>query len=157
MEEGRINGNELKTELKEIRTQIIKLQKKRMPPKRTLTSETPAITLDVIRQLTVDFTTALEAQTAAMASASNLIRTPAVKTRNYKRVLINPKATANRPKKGATILGSASKSSSVLKNQPLKAIVHPTKEGNITMSNSYAALDDESKEDVENVYDESAN
>ncbi|GKF46063.1 hypothetical protein Tco_0135865 [Tanacetum coccineum] len=28
MEEGRINGNELKTELKEIRTQIIKLQKK---------------------------------------------------------------------------------------------------------------------------------
>ncbi|GKF69717.1 hypothetical protein Tco_0202774 [Tanacetum coccineum] len=30
MEEGRINGNELKTELKEIRTQIIKLQKKRL-------------------------------------------------------------------------------------------------------------------------------
>ncbi|GJV33384.1 hypothetical protein Tco_1393784 [Tanacetum coccineum] len=29
MEERRINGNELKTELKEIRTQIIKLQKKR--------------------------------------------------------------------------------------------------------------------------------
>ncbi|GKC82226.1 reverse transcriptase domain-containing protein [Tanacetum coccineum] len=55
-----------------------------MPPKRTLTSKTPAITLDVIRQLTADFTTALEAQTAAMASASNLIRTPAVKTRNYK-------------------------------------------------------------------------
>ncbi|GKA19085.1 reverse transcriptase domain-containing protein [Tanacetum coccineum] len=54
MEEGRINGNELKTELKEIRTQIIKLQKKRMPPKRTSTSETPAITLDAIRQLTND-------------------------------------------------------------------------------------------------------
>ncbi|GJZ23991.1 hypothetical protein Tco_0561450 [Tanacetum coccineum] len=64
MEEGRINGNELKTELKEIRTQIIKLQKKRMPPKRTSTSETPAITLDAIRQLTADFTAALEAQTA---------------------------------------------------------------------------------------------
>ncbi|GJX95095.1 hypothetical protein Tco_0349681 [Tanacetum coccineum] len=30
MEERRINGNELKTELKEIRTQIIKLQKKRL-------------------------------------------------------------------------------------------------------------------------------
>ncbi|GKF18789.1 hypothetical protein Tco_0063707, partial [Tanacetum coccineum] len=30
MEEGRINGNELKTELKEIRTQIIKLQNKRL-------------------------------------------------------------------------------------------------------------------------------
>ncbi|GJY30275.1 hypothetical protein Tco_0413770 [Tanacetum coccineum] len=55
-----------------------------MPPKRTSTSETPAITLDAIRQLTADFTAALEAQTAAMASASNLTRTPAVKTRNYK-------------------------------------------------------------------------
>ncbi|GKF31008.1 hypothetical protein Tco_0100806, partial [Tanacetum coccineum] len=33
--------------------------------------ETPAITLDAIRQLIADFTTALEAQTAAMASASN--------------------------------------------------------------------------------------
>ncbi|GJT92660.1 hypothetical protein Tco_1081505 [Tanacetum coccineum] len=90
MEEGRINGNELKTELKRIRTQIIKLQKKRMPPKRTSTSETPAITLDAIRQLIVDFTAALEAQTDAMASASNpnmnnnLTGTPAVKTGNYK-------------------------------------------------------------------------
>nr|GEW36778.1 ribonuclease H-like domain-containing protein [Tanacetum cinerariifolium] len=32
-----------------------------------------------------------------------------------------------------------------------------TEAGNITMSNSYAALDDESEEDVKNVYDESAN
>ncbi|GKD03579.1 reverse transcriptase domain-containing protein, partial [Tanacetum coccineum] len=54
------------------------------------TSETPAITLDAIRQLIADFTAALEAQTAAMASASNpnrntnLTGTPAVKTRNYK-------------------------------------------------------------------------
>ncbi|GJW44689.1 reverse transcriptase domain-containing protein [Tanacetum coccineum] len=55
-----------------------------MPPKRTSTSETPAITLDAIRQLTADFTAALEARTAAMASASNLTRTPAVKTGNYK-------------------------------------------------------------------------
>ncbi|GKA22143.1 hypothetical protein Tco_0708105, partial [Tanacetum coccineum] len=84
MEEGCINGNELKTELKEIRIQIVKLQKKRMPPKRMSTSETPAITLDAIRQLTADFTAALEAQTAAMVSASNLTRTPAVKTGNYK-------------------------------------------------------------------------
>ncbi|GJY38898.1 hypothetical protein Tco_0425262 [Tanacetum coccineum] len=43
----------------------------KMPPKRTSTSETPAITLDAIRQLIADFTAALEAQTAAMASASN--------------------------------------------------------------------------------------
>ncbi|GKG34892.1 hypothetical protein Tco_0437588, partial [Tanacetum coccineum] len=42
-----------------------------MPPKRTSTSETPAITLDAIRQLIADFTAALEAQTAAMVSASN--------------------------------------------------------------------------------------
>ncbi|GJT67780.1 reverse transcriptase domain-containing protein [Tanacetum coccineum] len=55
-----------------------------MPPKRTSTSETPAITLDAIRQLTADFTAALEAQTAAMVSASNLTGTPAVKTGNYK-------------------------------------------------------------------------
>ncbi|GJW27348.1 hypothetical protein Tco_0041159 [Tanacetum coccineum] len=91
MEEGRINGNELKTKLKEIRTQIIKLQKnrlgKRMPPKRTSTSETPAITLDAIRQLITDLTTAVEAQTVAIASTSNpnnLTGTPTVKTGNYK-------------------------------------------------------------------------
>ncbi|GJS20766.1 reverse transcriptase domain-containing protein [Tanacetum coccineum] len=35
-----------------------------MPPKRTSTSETPAITLDAIRQLIADLTTAMEAQTA---------------------------------------------------------------------------------------------
>ncbi|GJY72336.1 reverse transcriptase domain-containing protein [Tanacetum coccineum] len=55
-----------------------------MPLKRTSISETPAITLDAIRQLTADFTVALEAQTAAMASASNLTGTRAVKTGNYK-------------------------------------------------------------------------
>ncbi|GJV22363.1 hypothetical protein Tco_1371383 [Tanacetum coccineum] len=33
IEEGRINGNELKTELKRIRTQIIKLQKKQLGQK----------------------------------------------------------------------------------------------------------------------------
>ncbi|GJV51173.1 hypothetical protein Tco_1446914 [Tanacetum coccineum] len=59
-------------------------------PKRTSTSETPTITLDAIRQLIADFTAALEAQTAAMASASNpnrntnLTGTPVVKTGNYK-------------------------------------------------------------------------
>ncbi|GKB13479.1 hypothetical protein Tco_0847402 [Tanacetum coccineum] len=129
MEEGHFNGNKLKTELKRIRTQIIKLQKKqlgqkdkiafahyrisdleqiiekiqaryhsyyvlscvdRMPPKRTSTSETPAITLDAIRQLIADFTAALEAQTAAMASASNPNRNtrpreiPVAKRGNYK-------------------------------------------------------------------------
>ncbi|GJW03283.1 reverse transcriptase domain-containing protein [Tanacetum coccineum] len=347
MEEGRTNGNELKTELKKIRTQIIKLQKKQLGQKDKIAFAYYRISN--LEQIIEKIQAPLEAQTAAMASASNLIRTPAVKTRNYKEfiscqpfcfnenkvdyatgtltddalswwnsyaqpiginqanqitwtelkrlltdkycprtevkkmedefynlvvkgndlktyirrfqelavlcpnmvpiettygVFINglPRSiegnvtaskpqtlkeainiaqrlmdqiikhnsmletndrkrkledkgniinnnyqnnynnnnrnndhhqqqnkkqetfrtytatngyTGNRPlcerpKKGATILGSASKSSSVLKNQPLKAIVHPTKEGNITMSNSYAALDDESKEDVEN-------
>ncbi|GJV50935.1 reverse transcriptase domain-containing protein [Tanacetum coccineum] len=58
-----------------------------MPPKRTSTSETPAITLDAIRQLIADLTTAVEAQTAAIASTSNpnnLTGTPTVKTGNYK-------------------------------------------------------------------------
>ncbi|GJT90313.1 hypothetical protein Tco_1079158 [Tanacetum coccineum] len=58
-----------------------------MPPKRTSTSETPAITLDAIRQLIADLTTAVEAQTAAIASASNpnnLTGTPAVKMETYK-------------------------------------------------------------------------
>ncbi|GJS49188.1 hypothetical protein Tco_0599309 [Tanacetum coccineum] len=72
-------------------------------------------------------------------------------------VRYEPKVTANVSKKGATNMGNASKSSSMLKNQPLKAVVPPTKEGNITMSNSNVALDNESKEDVENVYDELAN
>ncbi|GJX05168.1 reverse transcriptase domain-containing protein [Tanacetum coccineum] len=91
MEEGRINGNELKTKLKEIRTQIIKLQKKRMPPKRTSTSETPAITLAAIQQLINDgISSALKAQAASMASTSNPNRnirptgTPLAKTGNYK-------------------------------------------------------------------------
>ncbi|GKF48519.1 reverse transcriptase domain-containing protein, partial [Tanacetum coccineum] len=53
-------------------------------------SETPAITLDAIQQLIADFTAALEAQTAAMASTSNPNRntgptgTPVAKTGNYK-------------------------------------------------------------------------
>ncbi|GJR22141.1 hypothetical protein Tco_0970668 [Tanacetum coccineum] len=63
---------------------------KRMPPKRTSTSETPAITLDAIRQLIADFTAALEAQTAAMANTDNPNRNtgpreiPVAKRGNYK-------------------------------------------------------------------------
>ncbi|GJS26987.1 reverse transcriptase domain-containing protein [Tanacetum coccineum] len=63
----------------------------RMPPKRTSTSETPAITLAAIQQLIADgIAAALEAQTATMASASNPNRntgptgTPVAKTGNYK-------------------------------------------------------------------------
>ncbi|GKF51170.1 hypothetical protein Tco_0147637, partial [Tanacetum coccineum] len=62
-----------------------------MPPKRTSTSETPAITLTAIQQLITDgISSALKAQAATMASASNPNRntkptgTPVAKTGNYK-------------------------------------------------------------------------
>ncbi|GKF15118.1 reverse transcriptase domain-containing protein, partial [Tanacetum coccineum] len=62
-----------------------------MPPKRASTSESPVMTQDAIRKLVVDsVTTALEAQAATMASASNPNKntgptgTPAVKMGNYK-------------------------------------------------------------------------
>ncbi|GJY69486.1 hypothetical protein Tco_0472468 [Tanacetum coccineum] len=87
IEEDVINGTNKRLNSKEIRTYMYQLQKKRMPPKRTSTSETPAITLDAIRQLIADLTTAMEAQTAAIASASNpnnLTGTPTVKMGNYK-------------------------------------------------------------------------
>ncbi|GJR28840.1 reverse transcriptase domain-containing protein [Tanacetum coccineum] len=63
----------------------------KMPPKKTLTSETPAITLAAIQQLITDgITAALEAQAATMASASNPNKntgptgTPVAKMGNYK-------------------------------------------------------------------------
>ncbi|GJS03121.1 hypothetical protein Tco_0319629 [Tanacetum coccineum] len=62
-----------------------------MPPKRTSTSETPAITLATIQQLNNDgISSALKAQAASMASDSNPNRnteptgTPVAKTGNYK-------------------------------------------------------------------------
>ncbi|GJZ03387.1 hypothetical protein Tco_0536662 [Tanacetum coccineum] len=62
-----------------------------MPPKRTLSSETPTITLVAIQQLINDgISSALKAQATSMASASNPNRntgptgTPVSKTGNYK-------------------------------------------------------------------------
>ncbi|GKC86750.1 hypothetical protein Tco_1147399, partial [Tanacetum coccineum] len=62
-----------------------------MPPKRTSTSETPTITLAAIHQLIANgIATALEAQAATMASASNPNRNtkptgiPVTKMGNYK-------------------------------------------------------------------------
>ncbi|GJV49927.1 zinc knuckle CX2CX4HX4C containing protein [Tanacetum coccineum] len=66
-----------------------------------------------------------------------------------------PKATTSALKKGATNVGNASQSSSMLKKQPTTTTTS-TNKGNITMSNSYAALGDEIDEGVENVYNESA-
>ncbi|GKF67168.1 hypothetical protein Tco_0196847, partial [Tanacetum coccineum] len=66
-----------------------------MPPKRTSTSETPAITLAAIQQLITDgISLALKAQAAIMASASNPNRntgptgTPVAKTGNYKKEFV---------------------------------------------------------------------
>nr|GEV25021.1 hypothetical protein [Tanacetum cinerariifolium] len=48
-----------------------------MPPKRTSTSEAPAMTQAAIRQLVVDsVATALETQAATMANANNANRNP---------------------------------------------------------------------------------
>ncbi|GJS09684.1 hypothetical protein Tco_0366480 [Tanacetum coccineum] len=62
-----------------------------MPPKRTSTSEIPAITLAAIQQLINDgISSVLKAQAASMASASNPnrntgpTRTLVAKTGNYK-------------------------------------------------------------------------
>ncbi|GJV49695.1 reverse transcriptase domain-containing protein [Tanacetum coccineum] len=105
MEEG-----QLKIELERIRTQIISFkeavrakrirlplsyrnfqsEKLQMPPKRTSTSETPAITLAAIRQLINDgISSALKAQAASMANADNPNRNtgprepPVAKRGNY--------------------------------------------------------------------------
>ncbi|GJX34676.1 hypothetical protein Tco_0246233, partial [Tanacetum coccineum] len=66
-----------------------------------------------------------------------------------------PKAETSQPKKGATNVGNATKSSPKLKSTNTSS-----KEGSIATSNSYSALENDEEEDeehVENVYDESAN
>nr|GEY64947.1 hypothetical protein [Tanacetum cinerariifolium] len=70
-------------------------------------------------------------------------------------VRYEPKATTNAPKKGPTIVGSTSKSSSTLKTTGTSS-----KKDNIFTSYSYSALNDEEEDDeevVENVLDEPAN
>ncbi|GJW84189.1 hypothetical protein Tco_0157334 [Tanacetum coccineum] len=67
-------------------------------------------------------------------------------------VRYEPKATTSAPKKGTTNVGNASKSSTML-----KTTVTSTMNDNIPVSNPYSALDEESEEEVENVYNESAN
>nr|GEW19640.1 zinc knuckle CX2CX4HX4C [Tanacetum cinerariifolium] len=65
-----------------------------------------------------------------------------------------PKATPSAPKKGATNVRNPSKLQSMLKTTDTSL-----KKDNFTMSNSFSALNDEEDDDeeVENVYDESAN
>nr|GEW57934.1 probable sphingolipid transporter spinster homolog 2 [Tanacetum cinerariifolium] len=67
-------------------------------------------------------------------------------------VRYEPKATTSAPNKRATNVGNSSKLSSMT-----KTTITSTKKGNIAIANPYSALEDESDEDVENIYDESAN
>ncbi|GJZ54509.1 putative reverse transcriptase domain-containing protein [Tanacetum coccineum] len=74
-----------------------------MPPKKTSTSEAPAMTQAAIRKLVADsVTAALEAQAATMANTSNPNRntgptgTPVVKTGNYKEFIKLSTFTSNR-------------------------------------------------------------
>nr|GEV96488.1 zinc knuckle CX2CX4HX4C [Tanacetum cinerariifolium] len=67
-------------------------------------------------------------------------------------VRYKPKTITSTPKKRTTNVGNASKTSTML-----KTTVTYTMNDNIHVSNPYSALDEESKEEVENVYDESAN
>ncbi|GKB28935.1 zinc knuckle CX2CX4HX4C containing protein, partial [Tanacetum coccineum] len=69
-----------------------------------------------------------------------------------KTVRYAPKATTSAPNKGTTNMGNASKSSTIL-----KTTVTSTMNDNIPVSNPYSSLAEESEEEVENVYDESAN
>nr|GEU57096.1 reverse transcriptase domain-containing protein [Tanacetum cinerariifolium] len=68
--------DEVKTKLKEARTQILEKQKK-MPPKKTSTYKAPAMNQAAIRQLIDDrVATALEAQAANMVNTDNSNRNP---------------------------------------------------------------------------------
>ncbi|GJV82079.1 hypothetical protein Tco_1517949, partial [Tanacetum coccineum] len=86
----------LEAELQEARTQIDKLQRK-MPPKRTSTSEAPAMTQAAIRKLVAEsVVAALEAQAATMASNNNPNRNtepignPVARKGNYKEFISCP-------------------------------------------------------------------
>ncbi|GJY51804.1 hypothetical protein Tco_0442651, partial [Tanacetum coccineum] len=71
-------------------------------------------------------------------------------------VRYEPKATTSAPKKGTTYVGYTSQSTPMLKTTG-----NSSKKYNLSMSNSFSALneeeEDEEEEEVENVYDESAN
>ncbi|GJZ54975.1 hypothetical protein Tco_0610168 [Tanacetum coccineum] len=81
---------------------------------------------------------------------SNRFTGPSVKHN----VRYEPKATTSAPKKGTTYVGYTSQSTPMLKTTG-----NSSKKDNLSMSNSFSALykEEEDEEDVENVYDESAN
>ncbi|GJU60995.1 hypothetical protein Tco_1238761 [Tanacetum coccineum] len=89
------------------------------------------------------------------ASPSLLMAVSLLVPQLNKNVRYEPKATTSAPNKGVTNVGNTSQSSSMLKTTD-----NSSKKDNLSMSNSFSALNDEEEddeEDVENVYDESAN
>ncbi|GJR75881.1 hypothetical protein Tco_0088246 [Tanacetum coccineum] len=72
-------------------------------------------------------------------------------------VRCEPKATTSAPKKGANYVGNTSQSPSMLKTTG-----NSSKKDNLSMSNSFSALNDEEEEEddeeaIENVHDKSVN
>ncbi|GJX81470.1 retrovirus-related pol polyprotein from transposon TNT 1-94 [Tanacetum coccineum] len=70
-------------------------------------------------------------------------------------VRYEPKVTTSAPKKGVTNVGNISQSTSMLKTTG-----YSSKKDNLSMSNSFSALNDDEEDDeeeVQNVYDESVN
>ncbi|GJZ86676.1 hypothetical protein Tco_0658286 [Tanacetum coccineum] len=67
-------------------------------------------------------------------------------------VRYEPKATTSAPMKGQLMVGYTSQSTPMLKTTG-----NSSKKDNVSMSNSFFALNEEEQEDVENVYDESDN
>ncbi|GJW66027.1 hypothetical protein Tco_0117911 [Tanacetum coccineum] len=71
------------------------------------------------------------------------------------KLLYEPKATTSAPINGTTYVGYTSQSTPMLKTTG-----NSSKKDNLSMSNSFSALNEEEEdeeEEVENVYDESAN
>ncbi|GJV44007.1 hypothetical protein Tco_1428543 [Tanacetum coccineum] len=95
-----------------------------------------------------------KAESPPIVTTSNAVA-PTVENPSVKQtVRYEPKATPSAPKKGTTNVNNPSKSSSMLKTTDTS----PTKD-NFTTSNSFSTLNDEKDDDeeIENVYDESAN
>ncbi|GKF94719.1 hypothetical protein Tco_0284419, partial [Tanacetum coccineum] len=98
-------------------------------------------------------------------SIPNIVVTPNVPAPTAEKT--NPTSTIVKTNDGFQTVGKKKKKKGKSKStnvgqtggqskQPTTTVTS-TREGNITMSNSYVALDDESENDVENVYDEPAN
>ncbi|GJU95983.1 putative receptor-like protein kinase [Tanacetum coccineum] len=91
---------------------------------------------------------------AHIVATSNVVTPNAEKTNDGFQTVSKKKkrkATTNAPKKGTTYVGYTSQSTPMLKTTG-----NSSKKDNISMSNSFSALNEE-EEDVKNVYDESAN